>query len=133
MIPSPAPEHNFDEDIEVHGLDEFWHRKYGYDENHKVVRIATAEQVAQKGDAKNVHLPSPSYWPIMSRWACRSSATASSSTSGCALWAGCSPAAGSSGSLSNLPTIPDKPHDDHGHDRRRAGELAAAEEAIANG
>ena len=65
MIPSPAPEHNFDEDIEVHGLDEFWHRKYGFDENHRVVRIATAEQVAQKGDATNVHLPSPSYWPIV--------------------------------------------------------------------
>jgi cytochrome c oxidase subunit 1 len=65
MVPSPVPEHNFDEDIEVHGLDEFWHRKYGYDKDHKVVRIATAEEVAQKGDAKNVHLPSPSYWPIV--------------------------------------------------------------------
>ena len=65
MVPSPVPEHNFDEEIEVHGLDEFWHRKYGYDENHRVVRIATAEQVAQKGDATNVHLPSPSYWPIV--------------------------------------------------------------------
>jgi cytochrome c oxidase subunit 1 len=65
MVPSPVPEHNFDEEIEVHGLDEFWHRKYGYDKDHKVVRIATAEDVAQKGDAKNVHLPSPSYWPIV--------------------------------------------------------------------
>ena len=65
MIPSPAPAHNFDEDIEVHGLDEFWHRKYGYDENHRVVRIATSDQVAQKGDNTNVHLPSPSYWPIV--------------------------------------------------------------------
>jgi cytochrome c oxidase subunit 1 len=65
MVPSPVPEHNFDEDIEVHGLDEFWHRKYGYDKDHKVVRVASAEEVAQKGDAKNVHLPSPSYWPIV--------------------------------------------------------------------
>jgi cytochrome c oxidase subunit 1 len=65
MIPSPAPAHNFDEDIEVHGLDEFWHRKYGYDENHRVVRIATSEQAAQKGDNTNVHLPSPSYWPLV--------------------------------------------------------------------
>jgi cytochrome c oxidase subunit I len=65
MTASPVPEHNFDEEIEVHGLDEFWHRKYGYDENHKVIRLATAEQVAQKGDATNVHLPSPSYWPLV--------------------------------------------------------------------
>ena len=65
MIPSPVPEHNFDDEIEVHGLDEFWHRKYGYDENHRVVRIATAEEVAHKGDATDVHLPSPRYWPIV--------------------------------------------------------------------
>ena len=65
MTASPVPEHNYDEEIEVHGLDEFWHRKYGYDKDHKVVRIATAEEVAHKGDAKNVHLPSPSYWPLV--------------------------------------------------------------------
>jgi cytochrome c oxidase subunit 1 len=65
MTASPVPEHNFDADIEVHGLDEFWHRKYGYDENHKVVRVADAEEVAHKGDAKGIHLPSPSFWPIV--------------------------------------------------------------------
>ena len=65
MTASPVPEHNFDEEIEVHGLDEFWHRKYGYDKDHKVVRIATAEEVAQKGTNTNVHLPSPSYWPLV--------------------------------------------------------------------
>ncbi len=65
MTASPTPEHNFDEEIEVEGLDEFWHRKYGYDENHHVVRIATAEEVAQDGSNTNVHLPSPSYFPIL--------------------------------------------------------------------
>jgi cytochrome c oxidase subunit 1 len=65
MTASPVPEHNFDTDIEVHGLDEFWHRKYGFDEDHKVVRLASAEDVAHKGDATNVHLPSPSYWPLV--------------------------------------------------------------------
>ncbi len=65
MTASPVPEHNFDEEIEVHGLDEFWHRKYGYDKDHKVVRIATGEEIAHKGDNKNVHLPSPSYWPLV--------------------------------------------------------------------
>jgi cytochrome c oxidase subunit I len=65
MTASPVPEHNFDAEIEVHGLDEFWHRKYGYDEDHRLVPIATAEEVAHKGDAKGVHLPSPSYWPLV--------------------------------------------------------------------
>ena len=65
MTASPTPEHNFDEEITVGSLDEFWHRKYGYDENHNVVRIATAEEVAQDGSNHNVHLPSPSYFPII--------------------------------------------------------------------
>jgi cytochrome c oxidase subunit 1 len=65
MTTSPVPAHNFDSEIEVHGLDEFWHRKYGYDENHRVVRVAKTEDVAHKGTATNVHLPSPSYWPIV--------------------------------------------------------------------
>jgi cytochrome c oxidase subunit 1 len=49
----------------VHELDEFWHRKYGDDENGNLVRIAATEDVSQKGDATDVHLPSPSYWPIV--------------------------------------------------------------------
>ncbi len=65
MIPSPAPEHNFDEAPVVSELDEFWHRKYGHDESGRLVRIAATEDVLQKGDATNVHLPSPSYWPIV--------------------------------------------------------------------
>ena len=65
MTASPTPEHNFDTDIEVEGLDEFWHRKYGYDENNEVVRIAEATEVAHDGSATDVHLPSPSYYPIV--------------------------------------------------------------------
>ena len=65
MTASPTPAHNFDEEIEVHGLDEFWFRKYGFDKDHKVVRIATGDEVAHKGDATNVHLPSPSFWPLV--------------------------------------------------------------------
>ena len=65
MTASPTPTHNFDEEITVDGLDEFWHRKYGYDENNNVVRIATAEEVAHDGSNTNVHLPSPSYFPIL--------------------------------------------------------------------
>jgi cytochrome c oxidase subunit 1 len=65
MIPSPTPTHNFDVTPTVHGLDEFWHRKYGEDENGRLVRIAATEDVIMKGDGTGVHLPSPSYWPIV--------------------------------------------------------------------
>ena len=65
MIPSPPPEHNFDEIPTVTHLDEFWHRKYGEDERGRAVRISATEDVVQKGDATGVHLPSPSYWPLV--------------------------------------------------------------------
>ncbi|MEM7140206.1 MAG: cytochrome c oxidase subunit I [Actinomycetota bacterium] len=65
MVPSPTPEHNFDEIPTVQSDDEWWHRKYGYDENRNVVRIATVEEAAQKGDAVGVHLPAPSFWPLV--------------------------------------------------------------------
>ncbi len=65
MTASPTPEHNFDEIIEVERLDEFWWRKWGRDEEGRIVRRATAEEVAHDGSNTNVHLPSPSYWPIV--------------------------------------------------------------------
>ena len=65
MIPSPAPEHNFDEVPTVDGLDEWWHRKYGFDDHGQVVQIATVQEAAQDGSAKGVHLPAPSFWPLV--------------------------------------------------------------------
>ena len=65
MTASPTPAHNFDSSPTVSHLDEFWHRKYAEDETGKVVRVRSSEEVAQKGDATNVHLPSPSYWPLV--------------------------------------------------------------------
>ncbi|MDA3039777.1 MAG: cytochrome c oxidase subunit 4, partial [Actinomycetota bacterium] len=64
-IPSPAPAHNFDVDPVVTSLDDFWHRKYAEDENGKVRRIATGDELAQPGNGEGVHLPAPSYWPIV--------------------------------------------------------------------
>ena len=50
---------------QYHLVNEFWHRKYGYDENHRVVRIAKAADVVEAGTRTDVHLPSPSYWPLV--------------------------------------------------------------------
>ena len=49
----------------VSHLDEFWHRKYQENDDGKVVRVATGAEVAQPGDGTGVHLPSPSYWPLV--------------------------------------------------------------------
>jgi cytochrome c oxidase subunit 1 len=65
MVQSPVPSHNFDEVPIVTHLDEFWHRKYGEDERGLPVRIAATEDVVQPGDPTGVHLPTPSYWPIV--------------------------------------------------------------------
>jgi cytochrome c oxidase subunit I len=64
-IQSPPPEYNFDPVPEVHALDDFWHRKYGETADHKVQRIASTAEVVQAGDSQGVHLPAPSYWPIV--------------------------------------------------------------------
>ena len=65
MIPSPTPAWNFDPVPTVTRLDDFWYRKYGEDETGTLVRIAETEEVTQHSDGKNVHLPSPSYWPLV--------------------------------------------------------------------
>ncbi len=65
MVASPTPVHNFDVVPTVTTLDEFWHRKYGEDEKGRLVRIAATADVSQPGDGTGVHLPSPSYWPLV--------------------------------------------------------------------
>ncbi|MGH9117685.1 MAG: cytochrome c oxidase subunit I [Acidimicrobiales bacterium] len=65
LTPNPTPAHNFDRQPTVAHLDEFWHRKYGEDEEGRPVRIAETEDVVEKGDAVDAHLPAPSYWPIV--------------------------------------------------------------------
>ncbi len=68
MTESPPKVHNFDHIPTVHTVDEFWHRKYELDpETHLMRRVATAEQVlaADPVDPKSIHMPSPSYWPLI--------------------------------------------------------------------
>jgi cytochrome c oxidase subunit I len=70
-IPSPPPEYNFAVIPTVHGLDDYWHRKYTEDDEGRLVRLpefeaarAAAEaNVAREG--QHVHMPSPSYFPII--------------------------------------------------------------------
>jgi cytochrome c oxidase subunit 1 len=71
MTTSPPQEHNFDTLPTVHALDEFFHRKYedvGDEDSHDLQRVATAEEILaaeQANPDRHIHLPSPSYWPIV--------------------------------------------------------------------
>jgi cytochrome c oxidase subunit 1 len=71
MIPSPPPVHNFDEIPTIHALDDYWHRKYVEDE--RTGRLVPAqsggaishEEVPAVAHGHAIHLPSPSFWPLV--------------------------------------------------------------------
>jgi cytochrome c oxidase subunit 1 len=71
MTASPPKEHNFDSIPTVHALDEFFHRKYeevDVDGHVKLHKVKTAEEIHAELEAaadSHIHLPSPSYWPIV--------------------------------------------------------------------
>ncbi len=68
MTINPPKEHNFDVIPTVHHLDEFFHLKYTEDANGVLVKTSTAEEImaVQEANAdKHIHMPSPSYWPIV--------------------------------------------------------------------
>jgi cytochrome c oxidase subunit 1 len=66
MTPSPVPAYNYDPVPTITRVDDFWYRKYGETKDGKLVRIAETDDVVQKrSDGKHIHLPSPSYWPIV--------------------------------------------------------------------
>ena len=71
LTTSPPKEHNFDRIPTVHALDEYFHRKYEeVDGEHgpRLVRVKSGEEVlaAEESNADaHIHLPSPSYWPIV--------------------------------------------------------------------
>ncbi len=70
-IPSPVPVYNFLEVPEVHAFDDFWHRKYTEDEEGRLVRLPSGGSDAgehpegEHSDGSHIHLPSPSYWPLV--------------------------------------------------------------------
>jgi cytochrome c oxidase subunit 1 len=67
MVPSPPPAYNFREVPTVHALDDFWHRKYVEDERTGRL-VPTQAGGAGHGEddaAHSIHLPGPSFWPIV--------------------------------------------------------------------
>lgn len=72
-IPSPPPPYNFAVVPQVHALDDFWHRKYTEDAEGRPVPIpagasdpvAVADHDDGHGDGHGIHLPSPSYMPLI--------------------------------------------------------------------
>ncbi|MEP6475708.1 MAG: cytochrome c oxidase subunit I [Actinomycetota bacterium] len=68
MTTSPPPDYNFAEIPQVHALDDFWHRKYAEDKSGRLVPVqagAAAEAGAHEDAGHGIHLPNPSFWPII--------------------------------------------------------------------
>lgn len=65
ITPSPVPEYNFAEVPTVHARDEYWHRKYGEDEEGRAVKLppGAGDEPAEKPG--HIHMPSPSYFPFV--------------------------------------------------------------------
>jgi cytochrome c oxidase subunit 1 len=70
-IPSPPPEYNFAVVPVVTSLDDYWHRKYTEDDEGRLVRLPAGgagdeEELIPAGfDPSSIHMPSPSYWPLI--------------------------------------------------------------------
>jgi cytochrome c oxidase subunit 1 len=66
----PPPEYNFEEIPVIHSLGDFWHRKYAEDKSGKLVPVQAggaghAQGADGHGGGHGIHLPGPSFWPIV--------------------------------------------------------------------
>ncbi len=61
-IPSPPPVYNFARIPTVHGRDDFWLQKHGDGHGGKP---AGRSAPVTKADLASIHMPPPSYWPIL--------------------------------------------------------------------
>ncbi|MGQ0679586.1 MAG: cytochrome c oxidase subunit I [Actinomycetota bacterium] len=68
-IPSPPPEYNFKQIPLVHERDEFWHRKYKEDQKGRPLAVPTGGSETHvdghTDDGHGIHMPSPSYFPLI--------------------------------------------------------------------
>lgn len=65
-IPSPPPTYNFAEIPQVHALDDFWHKKYVENEQGVPMPVVAGAAVEEHyGDGHGIHLPSPSFMPLI--------------------------------------------------------------------
>jgi cytochrome c oxidase subunit 1 len=70
-LPSPVPSYNFAEIPTVQARDAFWHRKYTEDETGRPVPIvgggaqAPEEEEHAEGEGHGIHMPSPSFFPLI--------------------------------------------------------------------
>jgi len=66
-LPSPPPPYNFAEIPTVTHRDDFWHKKYAEDETGRLVPIVAggSEDGEEEEDHGDIHMPSPSFWPLI--------------------------------------------------------------------
>jgi cytochrome c oxidase subunit 1 len=70
-IPNPTPEYNYAENPTITSLDHFWHMKYTEDSEGRPVRKDDADETIARLDhggrnpSEPIHLPNPSYFPIL--------------------------------------------------------------------
>ncbi len=70
LTTSPPKPHNFDKIPVITARDEFWHRKYAEDDAGHAVPVPAGGQVDAPPEAgtevdEDIHMPSPSYWPLV--------------------------------------------------------------------
>ena len=71
LTTNPPKEHNFDTIPHIHALDEYFHLKYeevDTESGPRLVKVKTAEELHAEQEANadtHIHMPSPSYWPIV--------------------------------------------------------------------
>jgi cytochrome c oxidase subunit 1 len=68
-IPSPPPHYNFEKIPVVHTRDPFWHDKYTEDEQGRPIPVvagaANGHEEEGHGGGHGIHMPSPSYFPLI--------------------------------------------------------------------
>ncbi len=66
MTSSPPPQHNWDVVPTISHRDELWHRKYTDEEVPRPVPAgASPDHEASAGAEEDIHLPDPSWWPLV--------------------------------------------------------------------